>query len=33
VRDLWEKSDVGVLKSSFAAQVPIHGVGMIEVRL
>ena len=24
VRDLWEKSHVGVLQSSFAAQVPTH---------
>jgi alpha-galactosidase len=33
VRDLWEKSELGVFKSSFTAQVPRHGVVMIKVRL
>jgi alpha-galactosidase len=29
----WEKRDVGVFSSAFTAQVPTHGVVMIEVRL
>jgi alpha-galactosidase len=32
VRDLWEKKDLGVFKSSFTAEVPRHGVVMIKVR-
>jgi alpha-galactosidase len=32
VRDLWEKSDLGVFKSNFTAQVPSHGVVMIKVK-
>jgi alpha-galactosidase len=32
VRDLWEKSDLGTFKSSFTAQVPTHGVVMINVK-
>ncbi len=32
VRDLWEKSDLGVHHSSFTAQVPSHGVVLIKVR-
>ena len=32
VRDLWEKRDLGVFKSSFTAQVPSHGVVMIKVK-
>jgi alpha-galactosidase len=32
VRDLWEKRDLGVFKSSFRAQVPSHGVVMIKVK-
>jgi alpha-galactosidase len=32
VRDLWKKSDLGVFKSNFTAQVPSHGVVMIKVQ-
>jgi alpha-galactosidase len=32
VRDLWEKSDLGVFKTHFTAQVPTHGVVMIKVK-
>jgi len=32
VHDLWEKSDLGVFKVSFTAQVPTHGVVMIKVK-
>jgi alpha-galactosidase len=32
VRDLWEKSDLGMFRSSFTAQVPTHGVVMIKVK-
>jgi len=32
VRDLWEKSDLGVFKSNFTVQVPSHGVVMIKVK-
>jgi len=32
VRDLWEKSDLGVYHSSFMAQVPSHGVALIKVK-
>jgi alpha-galactosidase len=32
VRDLWKRKDLGVFKSSFTAQVPLHGVVMIKVK-
>jgi alpha-galactosidase len=32
VRDLWEKRDLGVFKSSFRAEVPRHGVVLIKVK-
>jgi alpha-galactosidase len=32
VRDLWEKSDLGVYHSSFTAQVPSHSVMLIKVK-
>jgi alpha-galactosidase len=32
VRDLWEKSDLGVFKVSFTVQVPTHGVVMLKVK-
>ena len=31
VRDLWQKRDLGVFHSSFAAPVPIHGVVLVRV--
>ena len=32
VRDLWEKRDLGVFKSSFRSEVPRHGVVLIKVK-
>jgi alpha-galactosidase len=32
VRDLWEKRDLGVFNSSFAAHVPMHGVVLLKVK-
>lgn len=32
VRDLWQKKDLGVYRTSFTAEVPQHGAVLIEVR-
>ncbi len=32
VRDLWQRKDLGVFTSSFAAEVPRHGVVMVNVK-
>ena len=32
VRDLWERKDLGDFHGSFSAEVPKHGVVMVDVR-
>jgi alpha-galactosidase len=32
VRDLWSHKDVGRLKGSYSAEVPIHGIVMVAVK-
>jgi alpha-galactosidase len=32
VRDLWEHKDLGTMRTTFTARVPVHGVVMIRVK-